>query len=114
MAESRYTFFFSIIPFYKKKSFGFGKKKGQASNKARLSVPQNIRAKCLGQDIRVNKDVYVVLVSRFSTNCTENSIKTGLFLFFLFLTLCCIISPISGIIDHYCIKEQLKKIRTNQ
>ena len=32
------------------------------------------------------------------------SIKTGLF---FFLTFCCIITPISGIIDHYCIMENL-------
>ena len=35
------------------------------------------------------------------------SIKTGLF---LFLTLCCIITLISGIIDHYCIMEKNFKI----
>ena len=35
------------------------------------------------------------------------SINTGLF---FFLTFCCIITPISGIIDHYCIIE--KKLRT--
>ena len=35
--------------------------------------------------------------------------KTGLF---FFLTFCCIIIPISGIIiDHYCIMEIKKKIR---
>ena len=42
------------------------------------------------------------------------SIKTGLF---FFLTSCCIIAPISGIIDHYWIMENKKnqeKIRTNE
>ena len=34
------------------------------------------------------------------------SIKTGLF---FFLTFCCIITPISGIIDHYCIWENFLK-----
>ena len=42
------------------------------------------------------------------------SIKTGLF---FFLTFCCIIIPISGILDHYCNMEKLfknrEKIRTN-
>ena len=42
------------------------------------------------------------------------SIKTGLF---FFLTSCCIIIPISGILDHYCNMEKLfknrEKIRTN-
>ena len=33
-------------------------------------------------------------------------IKTGLF---FFQTFCCIIIPISVIIDHYCIMENLKK-----
>ena len=33
-------------------------------------------------------------------------IKTGLFFFLLF---CCIITPISGIIDRYCITENIKK-----
>ena len=33
------------------------------------------------------------------------SIETGLF---FFLTFCCIIIPISGIIDHYCIRLDLK------
>ena len=31
--------------------------------------------------------------------------------FFFFLTFCCIIIPISVIIDHYCIMENLKKNR---
>ena len=35
------------------------------------------------------------------------SIKTGLL---FFLTFRCIIFPIFGIIDHYCIMENLKKI----
>ena len=36
--------------FYKNKSLDFGKKfKEQTKNKATLSVPQNIRTKCLGQ-----------------------------------------------------------------
>ena len=43
------------------------------------------------------------------------SIKTDLF---FFLTFCFISTPISGIIDHYCIMENLKKnrekIRTNE
>ena len=34
------------------------------------------------------------------------SIKTGLF---FFLTFCCIITPISGTRDHYCIMENQKK-----
>ena len=42
------------------------------------------------------------------------SIKTGLF---FFLTFCCIIIPISGILDHYCNMEKVfkyrEKIRTN-
>ena len=38
------------------------------------------------------------------------SIKTGLF---LFLTFCCIITPISDIIDHYCIMENFKKSGEN-
>ena len=39
------------------------------------------------------------------------SIKTGLF---FFLTFFCIITPISGIIDHYCIMENFKKSRENK
>ena len=35
------------------------------------------------------------------------SIKTGLF---FFLSFCCIITPISGIINHYCVMENLGKI----
>ena len=43
------------------------------------------------------------------------SIKTGLF---FFQTFCCVITPISGIKDHYCIMEKFlkkyrEKIRTN-
>ena len=40
------------------------------------------------------------------------NIKTGLF---FFLTLCCIITPISDVIDHICteIKKYWEKIRTN-
>ena len=40
----------------------------------------------------------------FFSSCM--SIKTGLF---FFLTFCCIITVISGIIDHYCIMENQKK-----
>ena len=36
------------------------------------------------------------------------NIKTDLF---FFLTFCCIITPIFGIIDHDCIMEDLKKIQ---
>ena len=39
------------------------------------------------------------------------SIKTGLF---FFLTFCCIIAPVSGIIDHYCIMENSKRIEENK
>ena len=39
------------------------------------------------------------------------SIKTVLF---FFLTFCCIIIPIFGIVDHYCIMENLKKDRKNK
>ena len=39
------------------------------------------------------------------------SIKKGLF---FFLTFCCIITSISGIIDHYCILENWKKKRNNK
>ena len=38
-------------------------------------------------------------------------IKTGLF---FFLTFFCTIAPISGIIDHYCIMENLKESRENK
>ena len=37
------------------------------------------------------------------------SIKTGFFLSF-----CCIISPISGITDYYCIMKNLKKLGENK
>ena len=39
------------------------------------------------------------------------SIKTGRF---YFLTFCCIITSISGIIGHYCIMENLKKSGKNK
>ena len=39
------------------------------------------------------------------------SIKTGLF---FFLTFCCIITPISDIIQHYCIIENFKKSGKNR
>ena len=38
-----------------KKNLDFGKKnEGQTKNKATLAVPQNMRTKCLRQDIRTN------------------------------------------------------------
>ena len=39
------------------------------------------------------------------------SIKTGLI---FVLTSCCIITPISGIIDHYCIMENKNKLGENK
>ena len=39
------------------------------------------------------------------------SIKTGLF---FFVTFCYIITPIFGIIDHFCIMENLKKSGKNK
>ena len=39
------------------------------------------------------------------------SIKTGLF---CFLTFCCIITPISGIIDHYSVTENKKNSKKNK
>ena len=79
-------------------------------NKAKLAVPQNIRGKCLGQDIRTNWDVYVILVPWFLTEWLKMSIKIGLF---FFLTFCCIITPIFGIIDHSCTTENFKKLVKN-
>ena len=49
---------------------------------------------------------YYTLDSQVSLS-TCMIIKTGLL---LFLTFCCIISQISGVIDHYCIIENFKKI----
>ena len=57
-----------------------------------------------------NLFVYYTLDSQFSLS-SYMSIKTGLF---FFLTFCCIIIPISGIIDHYCIMEILKKSGENK
>ena len=37
-----------------------------------FSVRQNMRTKCLGQDMLINWDVYVILVPWFLTDCTEN------------------------------------------
>ena len=55
---------------------------------------------------------HIYLVPWLLTDCTENE-QTGLF----FLTFCCIITPVSGIIGHYCVMENLlknrEKIRTN-
>ena len=53
-----------------------------------------------------NLFVYYALDSQVSLS-SYMSIKTVLF---FFLTFCCIIILISGIIDHYCFKENLKKI----
>ena len=39
------------------------------------------------------------------------SIKRGIF---FFLTFCYIITPISGVIDHYCIIKDFKKIGKNK
>ena len=53
---------------------------------------------------------YYTLDSQIShSSCM--SIKTNLF---FFLTLCCIITPISGIIDHYCIMKNYKKLGENR
>ena len=51
-------------------------------------------------------DVHVNLVPWYLTDCTENEHWNRSF---FFLTFCCIISPISGSILHYCIMENLKK-----
>ena len=39
------------------------------------------------------------------------SVKVGLF---FFLTFCCIIISVSGIIDHYCFMENFKKVGKNK
>ena len=51
-------------------------------------------------------DVHVNLVPWYLTDCTENKHWNRSF---FFLTFCCVISPISGSIHHYCIMEKLKK-----
>ena len=50
---------------------------------------------------------YYILDSQVSLS-TCMSIKTGLF---YFLTFFCIITPISGIKNHYCIMENVKENR---
>ena len=47
----------------------------------------------------------------FSVTVLKMSIKAGLF---VFLTFCCIITPISGIIDNYCITENKKGKNKNK
>ena len=54
----------------------------------------------------LNVFVYYILDSQVLLS-SYLSIKTGLF---FFLTFCCIIIPISGVIDHYCIMDNFKKI----
>ena len=49
---------------------------------------------------------YYTLDSQVSLS-SSMSIKTGLF---FFLSFCCIITPISGIINHYYVMENLGKI----
>ena len=49
---------------------------------------------------------YYILDSQVSLSFSMN-IKTGVF---FFLTFCCIITPISGIINHYYVMENFKKI----
>ena len=53
---------------------------------------------------------YYTLDSQVSLS-SYMSIKT---VRFFFLTYFCIITPISGIIDHYCIMENFKKSRENK
>ena len=53
-------------------------------------------------------EVYVILFSWFFV--LKMSIKAGIF---FFLTFCCFITPISGIIDHYCIMKNFKKLGKN-
>ena len=42
------------------------------------------------------------------TDCTENEHKNRSFFFLIF---CCIVTPVSGTIDHYCTMENIKKYR---
>ena len=50
---------------------------------------------------------YFYLVPWFLTDCTEMSNKGSIF---FCLNFCCIITPICGIADHFCIIENFKKI----
>ena len=56
-------------------------------------------------------DVHVNLVPWYLTDCTENKHWNRSF---FFLTFCCVISPISGSIHHYCIMKKLKKKKSGK